>query len=67
MEKLIRLTLIALTWLSNMFKVFITGVIGQFDFLDIPAFTTGCLESKVIFRYVYGVNLRRSIILLYKN
>lgn len=40
--------MITLTWLSNVFEMFVTGVIGQFDFLNIPAFTAGGLKNKII-------------------
>lgn len=48
MQKSIRLTVIALTWLSNVFEMFVTGVISQFDFFDIPSFTAEGLKSKII-------------------
>lgn len=45
-EFVTNLSLIALTWLINVLKVFVAGVVGQFNFLDIPAFATRCLENK---------------------
>lgn len=42
----VNLSLIALTWLINVLEVFVARVVGQFNFLDVPAFATGCLENK---------------------
>jgi len=41
--KLAKLTPIALTRLINVLEVFVAGVVGQLDLLDVPAFATGCL------------------------
>lgn len=40
--------LIALTRLFNVFEVFVAGIVGQLDFLDVPALATGCLGNKVV-------------------
>lgn len=42
----VKLILIALTWLINVLKVFVTRVIGQFNFLDVPTLATRSLENK---------------------
>jgi len=43
--ELAKLTPIALTRLINVLKVFVAGVVGQLDLLDVPAFATGCLQE----------------------